>query len=273
MTAEEFEREHLALWTSEQGVYFEAELLDACAVDYELLAPGDWRLGRERVFTACAGVDWGFHPDRNALVLVLALQDYGYNGSVVHYVSDMEVHSRLEYPLFVDRIVAACGSYGVYAVASELNGPGAPNTQALRRALAGQGLGSHCVGVTTDQRRKMSGFSKIKYMLQAGELVLPREPELMRELHAVEYEFTDAGGQRIQARRGFHEDACMALLQAASCVEPVPNPDGWPLGGAVYPHVVTAKGVTVPLEPRPREGWVASFRSPVGSAPGRDPGW
>ena len=99
----------------------------------------------------------------------------------------------------------------------------------------------------TDARRKQSGFGKIKMMLQRDLLVLPREPELLKQLRALEFEQMPGGSVKIAVpERAGHDDLAMALMQAVSCVRPAPRgPDEiWPRPELA--HTVTASGIRVP---------------------------
>ncbi len=81
---------------------------------------------------------------------------------------------------------------------------------------AGWGGRSYLNGVVTDVRRKQSGFGMIKGLLQTGRLVLPCEPDLLKQLRGLEFETLPSGNQRIAVpdRLG-HDDICDALCQAA----------------------------------------------------------
>jgi hypothetical protein len=266
MSDEEYLREIEAQWTSEEGVYFTAEELDAAVLDYPLLSPeriaalNPWNVfeqAAEQPFTVACGIDYGFRVDSNAAVLIAPVQDGGANRERVFYVPWLEAHARMEYAEFTDRLVSIARGYDVRVFASETNGVGAMPTQELRRKLTEAGLPPAVAAVWTDQRRKMAGFSKIHGML-GRQLFLPRHPDLLRELRSLEFERTAAGGLKIAARAGYHDDLSMALLGAVSCAVPGPNAESsaW----VDYPHIRTARGVIFPESPRPREDEWAAFR-------------
>jgi hypothetical protein len=267
MSTEEYEREIEARWTSEEGVYFTAEELDAAVVDYPLISP-EHAAGRspDRDWMAAAGIDYGFRTDANACVLVSPAEDMGANRDLIYYVPWLESHTRLEYADFTDRLVDIARGYRVVTFASETNGVGAMPTQELQRKLVENQLASPVAPVWTDQRRKMAGFSKIKVML-GRDLILPRHPELLRELRSLEFTRTDAGGLRIAARAGYHDDLSMSLLGAVSCIKPGRNPEA-SIWGPEYPHVRTARGAAFPLEPKPRADCWRAFRYAEGAESG-----
>src|ERR1035441_1105990 len=104
--AEAYEREVLALWSSESGSYFDPGEIEAAVADYEALSPERARAAsswdyqarrKERQFSAVVGVDYGFAADANVATVVAAVDDAGCNPRVVHYVSWAEAHYRMEY--------------------------------------------------------------------------------------------------------------------------------------------------------------------------------
>ena len=151
--------------------------------------------------------------------------------------------------------------------ASEINGLGAAPTQDLRRRLREEGISGHIRDVWTDNKRKQTGFSILKSAMAAGTLILPRDADLMRELAHLDFERIPAGSLRIAARQGSHDDRAMSLLQAASCMRQMANPDAteWL---PEYPHTITGRGTAMPLKPRPVEYRTSFFRSPAGAERG-----
>lgn len=222
MTSREYEREVLAVWVDDVGSFFTAAELDDAVADYTMTPPENAR-GQ----LAVGGIDWGFSVDANAVVMLGVLDDSDLNtdrlgGDLVYYVPWLEHHSRMQYSTFIDRLVDIARGYKVYKFVSETNGPGMPATQLLRERLHyNRQVVKTWTGVAavhTSNRYKQSAFSQIKLLLQQGRLVLPRHPELLKQLHALEYEMTPSGNVRISVpERAGHDDVCMALAQAISC--------------------------------------------------------
>jgi phage FluMu gp28-like protein len=275
-TAEYFEREYMAQWQDSSGGFFTEDEISRAVAGYEMMTPAQagslspWsRLAerRERCFTAAAGVDWAFSRDAQALVLIAAMDDGQLNPAADHlyYIPWMEYAYSTRYADWVTRVADCCAGYGVRVVASETNGVGAHPTEALADEVSRRGLGCHVAAVWTDVRRKQSGFGKIKMMLQQDLLVLPREPELLKQLRSLEFEQMAGGSVRIAVpERAGHDDLAMALMQAASCIRPSAR------GGDEIPqrlelaHTVAASGVKVPSQPRPAEWHSASYMVPAG---------
>ena len=186
-------------------------------------------------------------------------------------MSWLEAHQRLEYAAFVDRLIDIAKGYRVYIWASEINGVGGADRGSPAR-LREEGVSGHVRDVWTDSKRKQAGFSILKSAMGAGTLILPRDADLMRELAHLDFERTPAGSLRIAARQGSHDDRAMSLLQAASCMRQMANPDAtdWL---PEYPHTITGRGTAMPLKPRPVEYRTSFFRSPAGAERGIEPAW
>lgn len=220
MTDRDYTREVLAEWVDDIGVFFTAEEINQAVADYKLTPP-EQAHGQ----AAVAGLDWGAQVDAHALVLVSILSDDDHNrglhgDELVYFLPWIEAHYRTPYNQFIDRVVNVAGRYNMAAVVSETNGVGQFPTELLTRRLWTErpgGRRTSVVPVATTARRKMSGFNKIKALLQSGRLVLPREPELLKQLSSLEYELKDSGNTRIAVpERLGHDDLAMALMQAMS---------------------------------------------------------
>lgn len=257
-----FAREYEAAWTDEAGAYFaESEIMLAVA-DYELLDPAQsWFQGQ--VGQTVAGVDWGMARDANAVVVVGLLDDEGLNsdGRWRLFVPWLEARYRMPWSQFIDRLCVVAGALNVSVMASETNGVGAYPTDDLKDRLwkyRGPRSGTTYVyPVVTDLRRKQSGFGMVRSLLQGGRLVLPRDPELLKQLRSLQFEQLPAGGTRISVPdRVGHDDLVMALMQAVSCVAPQWLEDGFEGRRVVVPGdaVETAGGVLVPRRPLPVAG-------------------
>lgn len=268
-----FEREFLARWTDDQGAYFREDELTAAVADYELLPPERLLPTDGWAWPAGAGIDWGVARDANALVV--ATMTEAADGRSVFFLPWLEARFRWPWAQFIDRVCEVAGAYWLRTIASESNGVGAYPTDDLQSRLHTRGLDTAVSAVWTDARRKQTGFGMVKGLLQSGRLVLPRHPELLAELRALEFEQTTGGTLRIAVPdRAGHDDLAMALMQAVSCVEPSRLRDQ-PAGfrARVDPDglVFTGGGVGVPrcpVAPGPASGWL---RFPAGAERGE--GW
>ncbi|MDN5919511.1 MAG: terminase family protein [Pseudonocardia sp.] len=256
--ADYFAREYLAEWPDEFGAYFtEAEIM-AGVVDYELTDPASIAPARRRLWPAVGGVDWGMAVDANALVLASVLDPADVDDHRWRvFLPWLEAHYRMPYAEFIDRVVEVSGGFWLRAVAAETNGVGAFPTDELEQRVHRARTRARVAPVWTNARRKQSGFGKIKTLLQSDRLILPRHPELLKQLRALQFEQQAGGGLRIAVPESAgHDDLAMALLQALSCVETRAVRDGWD-----DPHahrfdgetVTTPAGVRIPRRPRPDE--------------------
>lgn len=219
-----FRTEILAEWVNDAGAYFTMEELDNAVGDYELLDPAKALQGELVV----GGIDWGFANDANCVVFLAALSNTELNaekigeGVPIFYVPWLEAHHRMQYSEFIERLATIGKNFRVMRYISECNGVGQMPSQVLfdkmyKQSLRDQRQTTHVVKVTTDITRKANGFGRIKVLLQQGRLVLPRHTELLKQLHALEYEMTPTGLLRIAVPDAAgHDDLAMALLQAVS---------------------------------------------------------
>lgn len=239
-----FDREYLAKWTDESGAYFKTEEIDNAVADYQLIDPAESN-GRHYVV---GGIDWGM-SDANAVVYLAAQSDHDLNDAAhgsrpIFFIPWLEANYQMAYTEFIDRLVDHATGFAVGRFISETNGVGQYPTQRLSERInsthlayadephpSGHGwrtrhdipgglqTNTWVYGMHTDNRRKSSGFGRIKGLLQEGRLVLPRNADLMRQLHSLTYEQTPSGDFKISVPENVgHDDLAMALMQAASCI-------------------------------------------------------
>jgi len=159
---------------------------------------------------AVLGVDWGRQVDAHALVLAGLLADFGVNGRPVVVVPWCDT-SRRTYNDQHALIGVLARSWDLQVV-SELNGVGAAPTE---RLLAD--LGSvRVTGQSSTQSSKENNYGRVLALLQERSIVLPNDPELLRQLGGISASPTPSGGLRIEARNArTHDDLPDALSLAA----------------------------------------------------------
>ncbi|PKW25407.1 terminase large subunit domain-containing protein [Phycicoccus duodecadis] len=269
-----FRREYLAEWTGESGAYFsEAELM-ASVADYEMTSPEAAALLGFPGMQVGGGIDWGFSRDANAVVYLGVLDDLGLNMERKWrlFVPWLEARHRWEWSDFIDYLCEGAKGYDVRVYASEANGVGAyPSDDLAKRLWEKHRLPTTVAKVWTDVRRKQSGFGMVKSLLGQGRLVLPRHPELLKQLRGLEFEQTQTGQMRISVpERSGHDDLAMALLQAVSTVHPRILADGVqaPRRFRSVESVSTTGGVVLPRRPLPSQDLPWCFSSPKGREKG-----
>lgn len=282
-SSEWFNREVLGQFTDDSGSYFsEAELMGAVA-DYRMCSPEDLEFWSDKRFAAAGGIDWGYAHDANALTLVSPLEDFGLNRELLGdklalFIPWFEFHYKWPYTQFIERVVGTAKKYHLPVIASETNGVGQYPTTMLDDRMSEAGFYSTVAPVVTDVRRKQTGFGMIKGLLQSNRLVLPRDPELLKQLRGLEFEQLPGGSLRIAVPdRVGHDDVAMSFMQAVSSIRldgAVRDQGGF--GEAQSPPadletVQTGNGLNVPAAARPVAFHRHAFTYPKGSESGE--GW
>jgi len=98
--------------------------------------------------------------------------------------------------------------------------------------------------------------------------VLPRDPELLKQLRGLEFEQLPTGSLRIAVPdRSGHDDLAMSFMQAVSCVDPrgaVRRGGPFEFRGDPDSVVRTKGGLVVPVAPRPVAFHDSAIRPPRG---------
>ncbi len=252
-----FNREYLAEWTDATGAYFTTAEIDDATAPYDLIDPIQTR-GQYAV----GGIDWGMTDDANAVVHLSALGDTELNEQrrrdmPVLYVSALEQQFGMPYSTFIDRLTTHAQHLHVAKFISETDGVWQMPTQVLRDRVSNLGADAYwapVVGRATDARRKVGGFGRIKVLLQQGRLVLPKHPDLLKQLHHLTYEQTEGGNYKISVPENIgHDDLAMALMRAATTSPPAGRVDSYTDGGS-GDILTTGTGTRIPRRPSTTEG-------------------
>lgn len=263
--------------------FFSRDDLMAAVAPYRMTPPDAAHGG-----TVVLGADWGNRIDSHAVTLLGVVDDYGLNGHPVFFLPWVET-SQARYRVQVDRVArmakaaprrgwrggftagntgvpflhpGKANGYDVAQVLSETNGVGGPATEALEDALGELRV----TRVNTTQASKELAFGRLLDLLSSDALVLPDEPQLLRELAGLESQATRNGGVRIAAAGAGHDDLALSLSFTALALTPdmhtgrvsdptrKPPPDDW---------VTAPNGLTIPAEPSPVWGGFDSDRNYV----------
>lgn len=239
-TDREYRAEVLAEWVDGQGAYFSPAELDDATRDFGL-GSRDGLPSYVTGLDVCVGLDWGFENDANVMACtgpVNSQHPLFDAGRVVYWTPYVLERFATRYADFVALVVGAVladphHGLRVGRVVSETNGVGQAPTQLLDAALA-EALERRAAHLwqperlprprlepfVTTAKAKQDLFGVAKVLLQDGRLLLPREPSLLRQLAALEFEQTESGMLRIAVpERAGHDDVAMAfalsLRQAA----------------------------------------------------------
>jgi hypothetical protein len=209
------EREIDGLWTAAAGSIFSEELLDSVTADFTVPAYEDLRLPARGIL----GCDWGISHDRSAVAAVFRLPVASLNpeGRLPRFVA-LPYQFQAGAPLHavVKGLIHSipCFSH----VSSEVSGVGAAFSGELRR-LAVQsrqrGDGKTMWNfVNTTSALKQSGYGLILAMFERGQLIIPRDPELIRQLEGLRFEEHDKYTSIEADTDTKYDDLCDALLMA-----------------------------------------------------------
>ena len=155
------------------------------------------------------GLDWGRMNDRHALVAAGQLQDFGVNQQPVLIVPWVETSQRL-YGLQVEEVVRVAKCWRCTAITSETNGVGSFPSEELGRLLPGK-----VKPVASSSKSKEDLYGRLAALLATRGLVLPQDPELLRQLGGLVARGTPSGNLRIEAAsESTHDDLPDALSLA-----------------------------------------------------------
>lgn len=213
----EYAAEVLGEWSDASGSLFPRSLLESCAADIELPAT----LGElQEPARPMLGLDWGVSFDRSAAVAIYRLpvgelnpdaewaprfvvvpfiwaQGHPMTG-VVREVTEMR--PRLE------------------VLSSETSGVGAYPSQELRRILRESGRPPELWNfVATTAAKKTAGYGALLALMERGQLVLPRHPDLLRQFAGLRFNQGERGFTRIEAESAIvHDDVADAAMLATA---------------------------------------------------------
>ncbi len=216
----EYAAEVLGEWSDAVGSLFPRELLDRQAAAFDVPALHELA-GPARPII---GLDWGVSFDRSAAAVIYRLPVHHLNDEA----PDAPVFVALPYvwpagkPLgdVVDDVVTTPAPLAY--IATETNGVGAMPSQELVarfRGKPGPKRAWHLVHTTN--QTKTAGYGSILGLLEQGRLVLPRNPDLLRQLAGLRFEQGERGFTRIEAEDpATHDDVADALMLAAMPTAP-----------------------------------------------------
>jgi hypothetical protein len=210
----EYAAEVLGEWSDAIGSLFPRDLLDAQTADlqlpqlYELKPPA----------RAAAGVDWGVSYDRSAAVVLYRLPVADLNPAaptLPRFVAMPYVwKAGALLGSVVDDLVAVRSCFRI--VSTETNGVGVGPSQDLVRRMRGSGDKREWNMVFTTAAKKTAGYGCILNLLERGQLVLPRHPDLLRQLAGLRFQQGERGFTHIEAESdATHDDVADALMLAA----------------------------------------------------------
>ena len=206
--------EVLGEWSDAAGALFPPDLLEDATADLELPALAELLEPARGI----VGVDWGVTYDRSAAVAVYRLPTQALNPDaelLPRFVAIPHVWPQGErLSSVVDDIAAWQAPFAFYSL--EVNGVGSMPVQEVFARLRGTGtLARKWNPVATSAPRKTAGYGTILNLLERGQLILPRHPDLLRQLAGLRFEQGERGFMAIQAQdAATHDDIADALYLA-----------------------------------------------------------
>ncbi len=167
-------------------------------------------------FSACVGGRLVSAPPHPQTRYCMGVDLAKYNDYTVCVVMDMqqravvafERYNLAEWPLQKARISALAAKWNNAAVWMDTTGVGDPIFDDLARA------GLRITGYTLTAISKRELIEKLILLMEQQHITFPDIPELLQELAAYEYERLPAGGLRMTAPQGLHDDCVIALALA-----------------------------------------------------------
>lgn len=209
--AREFATEVMAEWVDDSGAYFSSAELDEAATVEAMVSPAD----AAGLGGVVGGVDWGFARDANALSVLAVRPDVDERGRRRFWVPYVREAFALPYDDWIDELAVAGAGFRFERLVCESNGVGAMPSMVLAKRFAAAGLRDVVEPVVTTASLKETAFGWARVLLSQGRLELPREPSLLKQLRALEFEALPSGGLRIAVPdRSGHDDVAMSLCLA-----------------------------------------------------------
>jgi hypothetical protein len=210
----EYAAEVLGEWSDAIGSLFPRDLLDLHTADVVLPQLDELRPPAR----AIVGVDWGVSYDRSAAVVLYRLPVADLNPAaptLPRFVAIAYVWpAGALLGSVVDDLAVVRSCFRI--VSTETNGVGAYPSQELVRRVRGSGDKRQWNEVFTTAAKKTAAYGCILNLLERGQLVLPRHPDLLRQLAGLRFEQGERGFTHIEAEdAATHDDVADALMLAA----------------------------------------------------------
>jgi hypothetical protein len=221
----EYASEVMGEWSDAVGSLFSRELLDRQTCDVDIPLMRDLKTPARGVI----GVDWGISYDRSAAVALYRLPVQSLNPDarpMPRFVAFPYVWPQATPLHEVVECIAVNLSPFAY-IAPECNGVGAMPASEIRRR--GAQLRSHrddarkktWFFVATTAAGKTAAYGLVLGLLEREALVLPRHPDLLRQLAGLQFSQGERGFLSIEAESAaVHDDVADALMLCACPYKP-----------------------------------------------------
>lgn len=154
-----------------------------------------------------AGIDWARYSDYTAVIAV------GVNESGCCVVG-IDRFNNLGWSSQIERVVEFLKTYRVSAVLTDQTSIGDPLLEQLKAKLCESSTEIAVEGYNFTNASKRELIEHLALRFAHGTIAIPGKEDLLKELQFFEYELTESGNVRMNARSGFHDDLVMALALA-----------------------------------------------------------
>jgi hypothetical protein len=206
------ERQRLELSARQFAVEYEAQFLDDQSSVF-LWREIEAAVGRHEKYCVIhpqpvvVGVDWARYSDYTAAVAVGVADE-------VCSVVDIDQFNGLGWNSQIARVVDFIRNNCASVVLTDQTSIGDPLIEQLRTALAETGTDCAVEGITFTNQSKRELIDYLSMRFAHGTIAVPRDDRLISELQYYEYELTQSGNVRWNARSGYHDDLVTALALA-----------------------------------------------------------
>ncbi|MHB9035106.1 MAG: terminase large subunit domain-containing protein [Armatimonadota bacterium] len=154
-----------------------------------------------------AGIDWARYSDYTAIIAV------GVNESGCEVIG-IDRFNAMGWSSQIERAADFLRRHNVSAVLTDQTSIGDPLLEQLRSKLWEQGADMAVEGYAFTNQSKRDLIENLSLKFAHNTISIPRDEALMRELQYFEYELTQSGNVRMNARTGHHDDLVIALALA-----------------------------------------------------------
>ena len=193
------------------GVEYEAQFLDDQSSVFpweDVNAAAERRSASECNFDfIVAGIDWARYSDYTALV-ALGISENGYEVVGIDRFNGMGWNAQIQ------RVAEFLKLHKVCVALTDSTSIGDPLLEQLRGRLWEESMDVSVEGYcfTNSSKRELIEHMALKF--SHGAISIPRNEQLMSELQYFEYELTQSGNVRMNARTGYNDDLVIALALA-----------------------------------------------------------
>jgi phage FluMu gp28-like protein len=214
------ERQRSEISPRQFAVEYEAQFIDdaSCVFAWEDIQAAvecgmgnaEWGMTQSHAgeLTVVAGIDWARYSDYTAVV-ALGVSESGCRVLAIDRFNKMGWDSQIA------RVVGFVRRHRVSQALADSTSIGDPLLEQLRSRLweTGADVSVEGYGFTNASKRDLIEHLALKFAHRS--LAIPPEEQLLRELQYFEYELTDSGNVRLNARSGMRDDLVIALALAS----------------------------------------------------------